>query len=103
MKKWLDRVPPLVTERHFGRSVQCYAGRPRGLVHMLEEAAARNPRGEALIDGERRLDWSALRERVAAAGAVLANRGLGAGDRFGIVLGNRAEFPLAFLAAAWIG
>ena len=103
MKKWQDRAPPLVAERHFGRTVQCYAERPRGVVRMLEEAVSRNPRGEALIDGERRLDWRALRERVAAAGATLQRRGIGAGDRFGILLGNRAEFPLAFLAAAWIG
>jgi long-chain acyl-CoA synthetase len=102
MKKWQDRVPPLRAEPHFGRRVYCYADRPRSLVQMLEEAADA-ARGEALVDGGRRLDWPALRRRVAAAGAHLRAGGVGAGDRVGILLGNRAEFPLAFLAAAWIG
>src|SRR5688572_13154916 len=102
MKKWSEQVPPLRTEAHFGRSVRCYAERPRSLVQMLEEAAGRS-RGEALVDGERRLAWPDLRRRVAAAGAALRAGGIERGDRVGILLGNRAEFPLAFLAAAWIG
>ena len=102
MKKWQERVPALRPERHFGRELRCYAERPRSLVQMLEEAAA-SSRGEALVDGERRLDWQALRRRVAAAGAHLRRGGVGPGERVGILLGNRAEFPLAFLAAAWIG
>jgi long-chain acyl-CoA synthetase len=102
MKKWQDRVAPLRAETHFGRQVRCYAERPRSLVQMLEEAAGRS-RGEALVDGERRLDWAGLRRRVAAAGAVLRRGGVAPGDRVCLLLGNRAEFPLAFLAAAWIG
>jgi acyl-CoA synthetase (AMP-forming)/AMP-acid ligase II len=70
---------------------------------MLEEAAQVAPRGEALVDGARRLDWPGLARRVAAAGGYLRRHGIEAGDRVGILLGNRAEFPLAFLAAAWIG
>ncbi|HUQ25276.1 MAG TPA: class I adenylate-forming enzyme family protein [Burkholderiales bacterium] len=103
MKEWLPRVPPLRAERHFGRIVDCYVERPGSLVQMLEEAASRNPRGEALVDGERRLDWWELRRRVAAAGSIYVQHGIAPGDRVGILLGNRAEFPLAFLAAAWIG
>jgi acyl-CoA synthetase (AMP-forming)/AMP-acid ligase II len=102
MKKWQDRVPLLRSETHFGRQVRCYAERPRSLVQMLEEAT-RHARGEALVEGERRLDWEGLRRRVAAAGAHLRRGGVAPGDRVGIVLGNRAEFTLAFLAAAWIG
>ena len=102
MRKWEVRVPALRPEPHFGRQVRCYAERPRSLVQMLEEAAGR-ARGEALVDGERRLDWQSLRRRVATAGAHLRAGGVAPGDRVGILLGNRAEFPLAFLAAAWIG
>ncbi|MEA3193939.1 MAG: hypothetical protein QOD26_2272 [Betaproteobacteria bacterium] len=103
MKGWLPRVPALRAERHFGRVVDCYAERPSSLVQMLEDAAIRNPLGEALIEGERRLDWRGLRRRVAAAARIFAQHGVAPGDRVGILLGNRAEFPLAFLAAAWVG
>jgi long-chain acyl-CoA synthetase len=103
MKTWTERVPALRPERHFDRPALCYAERPRGLVPMLEAAAARNPGGEALVCGEARFTWVALRERVAQAAGALAQRGIGPGDRVGILLGNRIEFPLAFLGAAWLG
>jgi long-chain acyl-CoA synthetase len=100
MKTW---TAPLRAERHFERPALCYAQRPPGLVAMLQEAVARNPGGEALVCGETRLAWTALRERVARAAGALAQRGIGAGERVGILLGNRVEFPLAFLGAAWLG
>jgi len=81
----------------------CYAERPCGVVQMLEEAVARNPGGEALVCGAQRLTWRALRERVASAAGALARRGIGPGDRVGLRLGNGAEFPIAFLASAWLG
>src|SRR3954453_22685273 len=65
MKTWIAQAPRLRPERHFERSMHCYAERPAGLVQMLEEAVARNPAGEALVCGEVRLTWQALRERVA--------------------------------------
>src|SRR4051812_8368817 len=103
MKTWLERVPALRPERHFDRPMQCYAERPSGLVAMLEEAAARNPAGEALVCGETRLTWEGLRQRVAETAGALAQRGIKRGDRVGLLLGNRIEFPLAFLAVAWLG
>jgi long-chain acyl-CoA synthetase len=103
MKTWTARVPELRPERHFERPAQCYAERPPGLVAMLEAAAARNPGGEALVCGAERFTWAGLRERVAQAAGALAQRGIGPGDRVGILLGNRIEFPLAFLGAAWLG
>src|SRR4051812_9087715 len=103
MKTWLERVPALRPERHFDRPMQCYAERPSGLVAMLEEAAARNPEGEALVCGDTRFTWQALRQRVAETAGAFAQRGIKAGDRVGLLLGNRIEFPLAFLGAAWLG
>jgi long-chain acyl-CoA synthetase len=103
MKTWSQRVPPLRAERHFDRPAQCYAERPPGLVAMLEAAVARNPAGEALVCGKARLTWQGLRQRVAQAAGALAARGVGPGDRVGILLGNRIQFPLAFLGAAWLG
>jgi long-chain acyl-CoA synthetase len=101
--KWSERVPALRREQHFGRTVQCFAERPATLVQMLQQAAARNARGEALVDGTRRLSYQELVARIAAAGASFKDKGIVQGDRVGLVLGNRAEFALAFLGAAWIG
>src|SRR4051812_18715074 len=103
MKTWTERVPALRTERHFGRPMHCYAERPRGLLQMLEEAAVRNPSGEALVCGEARLTWRALEQRIADAAAALASAGVRRGERIALLLGNRLEFPLAFLAAARLG
>jgi acyl-CoA synthetase (AMP-forming)/AMP-acid ligase II len=103
MKTWTDRVAPLRPERHFDRPARCFAERPAGVVPMLEQALARNPRGEALVCGETRLTWAALAERVARTAGALASRGIGPGDRVGLRLGNCAEFPLAFLGTAWRG
>src|SRR5262245_58950101 len=102
-KRWVSHVPPLREETHFERPMQCYAERPRSLVPMLEAAVARNPDGEALVCGDTRLTWRALRERVAGAAGALARRGIGPGDRVAFQLANRVEFPVAFLAAAWLG
>src|SRR3954469_23621890 len=111
MKTWIAQAARLRPERHFERPMQCYAERPAGVVQMLEAAAARNPAGEALVCGEVRLTWQALRERVgggvpptwqarrervARAAGALASRGVAPGDRIGLLLGNRAEFPIAF-------
>ncbi len=100
---WLDLVAPLRVETHFGRTVHCYAQRPAGAHAMLEEALARNPNGEALVCGSERLTWQALAERVARAAGVLAAKGVGRGHRVGMFLGNRIEFPIAFLAASRLG
>jgi long-chain acyl-CoA synthetase len=70
---------------------------------MLEEAVARNGSGEALVCGDARLDWAGLCHRVASAARGLADRGVERGDRVGILLGNRLEFPIAFLGAVWLG
>ncbi|HWA36438.1 MAG TPA: class I adenylate-forming enzyme family protein, partial [Burkholderiales bacterium] len=103
MKTWEQRASALRDEKHFGRPMRCFAERPASLVQMLREAIARNPRGEALVCGETRLTWAGLGERVAAAAGAYAARGVGPGDRVALLLGNRAEFPIAFLGAAWLG
>jgi acyl-CoA synthetase (AMP-forming)/AMP-acid ligase II len=104
MKTWTDQAPALRAERHFGdRVLQCFAARPAGLLQMLDDAVNRNPAGEALVCGKARLSWVALQHRVARAAGALAQRGIRRGDRVALLLGNRLEFPIAFLAAARLG
>jgi acyl-CoA synthetase (AMP-forming)/AMP-acid ligase II len=91
-------------EAHFGdRLVRCFAERPRDVNALFAEAVARSSEGEALVDGEVRLTWHALDELVSRAAAGLARRGIGRGDRVALLLGNRHEFVVAWLASARLG
>jgi acyl-CoA synthetase (AMP-forming)/AMP-acid ligase II len=64
---------------------------------------ARNPQGEALVFGAYRLSWRELEQQVARVAAGLRRRGIGAGDRVALLLGNRAEFVVALYALARLG
>ncbi len=104
MPSWRDAAPPMRREAHFGdRLVRCFSERPGGVNALLAEAVARNGPGLALVDGERRLSWHALDDAVASAAAGLARRGIERGDRVALLLGNRLEFVLTWLAAARLG
>ena len=51
-------IPPMRHEARFGdRVVLAFSERPKSIWEMVESAAARNPDGEALICGERRMTW----------------------------------------------
>ena len=102
---WRDRDPRLLRrERLFDdRIVWCFADRPPSLQAMLEETAKRRRGADALISGDRRLSYDALWDRAARLAGALANRGVGAGDRVAILVGNRPEFVEATLACIRLG
>jgi acyl-CoA synthetase (AMP-forming)/AMP-acid ligase II len=101
---WENLTPPTRHEAHFGdRVVRCYRERPQSVWAMVEDAVARNPDGEALVCGPRRLTWRQVGEHVARLAAGLAARDVGAGDRVALFLGNGVEFPLLLWAAARLG
>src|SRR5690349_5804490 len=97
-------IPPMRLEARFGdRVVPAFCERPKNIWEMVEQAAARNCDGEALVCGEQRLSW---REAVARARQIATGfgaLGLKRGDRVAILLGNRIEFPLILFAAAQAG
>lgn len=96
--------PDLRMERHFGdRVVACYTQRPRNLDAMLAEAVAGQPETLALVDGETRLSYAALDEEVGRIAAGLAARGVAAGDRVALLLGNGAPFVVMTFAVARLG
>jgi acyl-CoA synthetase (AMP-forming)/AMP-acid ligase II len=70
---------------------------------MLDDTVRRNPHGEALVCGDERRDWHHVAARVARLAAGLAARGVSAGDRVALLLGNCIEFPEILLAAVRLG
>jgi acyl-CoA synthetase (AMP-forming)/AMP-acid ligase II len=81
----------LTTERHFGRTLTCFADRPGNIGTMLGAVAERNPDGEAVVDGGTRLSYRDLLQHAERLAAAMCGLGLTRGDRVGIWSGNRWE------------
>ena len=63
-------IPAMRLESRFGdRLVPVFCERPKSIWAMIAEAAHRNPDGEALVCGARRLTW---REVVAQSADIAA-------------------------------
>src|SRR5260221_2753717 len=97
-------IPAMQLEARFGdRVVPAFCERPNSIWAMVAEAAAKNPDGEALVCGDRRMTWREVTRASAVVAAGLRKIGLQRGDRFALLLGNRIEFVLAMLGAAHLG
>jgi acyl-CoA synthetase (AMP-forming)/AMP-acid ligase II len=70
---------------------------------MIADAASRNPDGEALVCGTRRMNWREVAQQSAQVAAGLRKLGVQSGDRIALLLGNRIEFVLAMFGAAHLG
>ena len=91
-------------EAHFdSRLVRCFASRPSGIASLLREAADRHPQLEALVDGAQRWTWAQLKTASTRIATGLRRLGVMRGDRVALLMGNRAEFVLAFYAIAQCG
>ena len=97
-------IPAMRLEARFGdRVVPAFSERPKSVWAMIEEAAARNPDGEALVCGSRRLTWCEVAQQSRQIAAGFRKLGLQGGDRIALLVGNRIEFVLALSAAACLG
>jgi long-chain acyl-CoA synthetase len=97
-------IPPMRLEVRFGdRVVPAFCERPTSIWAMIADAAARNPDGEALVCGERRMTWREVARQSAAIAAGFQKLGLQSGDRVALLVGNRIEFALTMFAAAHAG
>ncbi|MFH1518639.1 MAG: class I adenylate-forming enzyme family protein, partial [Pseudomonadota bacterium] len=67
---------------------------------LMARHALKHPDAMALRDGRARLDWQTLKARVDAMADDLYERGITAGDRVSIWMGNRVETIIAFLACS---
>ena len=70
------------------------------LYGLLARHATARPAAIALVDGRRRLSWADLMSWVDGVGADLRGRGLKGGERVCLLLSNRVEAIVAFLACA---
>src|SRR6476661_7587009 len=97
-------IPAVQLEARFGdRIVPAFCERPRSIWAMVSNAASRNPDGEALVCGVRRMTWREVAQQSAQIAAGLRKMGLQSGDRVALLLGNRIEFALAMFGAAHCG
>src|SRR6195952_3941430 len=97
-------IPLMRLEARFGdRVVPAFCERPKSIWAMVADAGAGNPDGEALVCGDRRMNWREVAQRSAAIAAGFGKLGLQRGDRVAVLLGNRIEFVLTMFAAAHAG
>src|SRR5262245_5953090 len=61
------------------------------------------PERLALVDGQRKITYARLSDRVRRLAAWLSRHGVGQGTRIAILSENRLEYIELFLAAAWLG
>src|ERR1700726_4127632 len=97
-------IPAMQFEARFGdRVVPAFCERPKNIWAMVSDAVSKNPDGEALVCGERRMTWREVARESACVAAGLRKLGLRSGDRVALLLGNRIEFSLAMFGAAHLG
>jgi long-chain acyl-CoA synthetase len=73
------------------------------LVANLQRSAARFPERCAIQDGSLRTSYGQLAASAAAVAQELRRRGLKAGDRAAVILGNSAEFVIAYYGVLMSG
>lgn len=103
MSVWKERFAKR-RELLFGsRLVPVYRDRVRSLDAMLQAAIDRAPDAEAIVDGERRIGYRELGRLVRQVARGLSMHGIVQGDRVAILLANRAEFVVSYLAICRVG
>ncbi|QLL08544.1 fatty acyl-AMP ligase [Mycobacterium vicinigordonae] len=79
---------------------------PMTVVDALEQGSTDSRRGFAFIGDDRAetfVSFAGLRDSVARAAAVLADRGIVGGDRVALIVPDAKEFVTGFLAVMWAG
>jgi long-chain acyl-CoA synthetase len=74
------------------------------LLHeLIERRVQDRPRAAALIFRDQKISYSDLQNRILKWAAVLSERGVKAGDTYGIVMRNSPEFVITFFALVRLG
>lgn len=100
----LDSSIAIRNEAHFGdRVTRCFVERPLDSYDIFAKTLQQYPDNEALVAGDVRLTYRQLGAESQIIAAGLAKAGIGAGDRVGMLLGNRVEFVTTLLATLQLG
>lgn len=92
------------TKTVFSRQVKVYTERPQTINDMLEKTASKFPNKEAFIDGNVRLSYHEIQNRVETIAANLSKSfQIKKGDRIALLLQNCLEFALLVFASAKLG
>src|SRR3954447_26650405 len=84
--------------------IKRYSGRPASLVHMLRATTERDRDATAIVEvGGESLTYGELWDRAARVAGGLRAEGVERGDRAAILLGNGADWVLAFWGAQLAG
>lgn len=101
---WLDADQSFVHETHFtDRVLRCYRERPATIGEMFTAVVAAHPNAEAIVDGDTRLSYRELDHRARKLASALAAYGIGVSDRIILNVDNGHEFPVAYMAAIYLG
>ncbi len=71
------------------------------ITHGLRRALQVNPRGIAILEGERILTWAEVGERVGRVAGALRQRGVAKGDRVAVLMLNSSRYLELYLAVGW--
>ena len=69
----------------------------------LRRALQINPQGVAILEGERKLSWANVGERVSRFAGALREHGVATGDRVAILMLNSSRYLELYLAVGWAG
>lgn len=73
------------------------------LADVVDESAREWPAAVAIVEGDRKMTYAGLDDRISAFAAGLLDCGVKPGDRVALMLGNRLEFVVAFYATLRAG
>lgn len=73
------------------------------ITHGLRRALQVNPQGIAILEGERKLTWAEVGERVGRLAGALRQRGVAKGDRVAVLMLNSSRYLELYLAVGWAG
>jgi long-chain acyl-CoA synthetase len=73
------------------------------ITHGLRRALQVNPHGVAILEGERKLTWAEIGDRVSRLAGALRQLGVASGDRVAVLMLNSTRYLELYLAVSWAG